>query len=367
VTVERLDCVVIGAGVVGLAVARALALAGREVVILEAASTFGTGISSRNSEVLHAGLYYAPGSLKARLCLSGRERLYRFCVEHRVEHRRLGKLVVAADPEEVLALRRLQANAEACGVEDLRWVDGPGVRALEPELRAEAGFLSPSTGIVDSHGLMVALLAEAQAHAAVLALKCPVEGGRVTGEGIVFRVGGTEATEVVCRTAVNSAGLGAPGVARRIDGFPAERVPRSWLCKGSYFTLARRAPFQHLVYPAPEHAGLGVHLTLDLAGQARFGPDVEWVTTEDYRVDAARAGAFAAAVRRYWPGLPVNSLQPGHAGIRPKIVGPGEPAGDFLLQGPRDHGVPGLIHLFGIESPGLTACLALADVVAALC
>ena len=363
---ERLDCVVIGAGVVGLAVARALALAGREVVILEAEAAFGTGISARNSEVVHAGLYYPSGSRKARGCRSGRERLYAFCAERGVAHQRLGKLVVAATPEEVPALRRLAANAEACGVTDLRWLDEPGVRAREPELRGVAGFLSPATGIVDSHGLMVALLAEAEAPGAVLALHSPVAGGRVTGEGVELQVGGAEPTRVLCRTVVNSAGLRAPEVARGLEGFPPHRVPRSWLCKGSYFTLARRAPFRHLIYPAPEQAGLGVHLTLDLAGQARFGPDVEWVETEDYRVDPARAGAFAAAVRRYWPGLPVEALLPGYAGIRPKIVGPGQPAADFLVQGPRDHGVPGLVHLFGIESPGLTACLALADEVVAL-
>jgi len=365
--VERLDCAVIGAGVVGLAVARALALRGREVVILEAEGAFGTGSSARNSEVIHAGLYYAPGSLKARLCRAGRDRLYAFCAERGVEHRRPGKLVVATAPEELPALRRLAANAEACGVGDLRWLDGPGVRALEPALRAEAGLLSPSTGIVDSHGLMVALLAQAQARGAVLALRSPVTGGRVTGDGIVLRVGGAEATEVLCRTVVNSAGLRAPEVARGIQGFPPDRVPRGWLCKGSYFTLARRAPFRHLVYPAPEQAGLGIHLTLDLAGQARFGPDVEWVAAEDYRVDPARAPAFGAAIRRYWPGLPPDALQPGYAGLRPKLVGPGEPAADFLVQGPGDHGVPGLVHLFGIESPGLTACLALADGVAARC
>jgi L-2-hydroxyglutarate oxidase LhgO len=363
--VERIDCAVVGAGVVGLAAARALARAGREVVILEGAAAFGTGISSRNSEVVHAGLYYPPGSLKARLCREGRDRLYAFCAERGVAHRRLGKLVVAAGEEELPALARLRATAEANGVEDLSWLTGAEARAREPALRCAAALFSPSTGIVDGHGLMVALLAEAQARGATLALRCSVEGGRVGPGGLVLKVGGAEPLELSCRSVVNSAGLGAPGLARSLEGFPAAALPWAYLCKGSYFTLGRRAPFRHLVYPAPEQAGLGIHLTLDLAGQPRFGPDVEWVDREDYRVDPARAPAFAAAVARYWPEVPADALQPGYAGIRPKLVGPGEPPADFLVQGPREHGIPGLVNLFGIESPGLTACLALADEVVA--
>lgn len=358
---EHIDCAVIGAGVVGLAAARALAGAGREVVILEEAAAFGTGISSRNSEVVHAGLYYPPGSLKARLCREGRDRLYAFCAQRGVAHRRLGKLVVATEPEELSALERLRATAEANGVEDLSWLAGAEARAREPALRCAAALLSPSTGIVDSHGLMVALLAEAQARGATLALRSPVRGGRVSPGGIVLQVGGAEPMELSCRSVINSAGLGAPGLARALEGFPPGVVPRAYLCKGSYFTLGRRAPFRHLVYPAPEQAGLGIHLTLDLAGQPRFGPDVEWVDREEYRVDPARAPVFAAAVARYWPDVPAESLQPGYAGIRPKVAGPGEPPADFVVQGPRDHGLPGLVNLFGIESPGLTACLALAD------
>lgn len=363
--VESIDCAVIGAGVVGLAAARALALAGREVVILEAAEGIGTGISSRSSEVVHAGLYYPPGSLKARLCREGRARLYAFCTERGVEHRRLGKLVVATDATELAALGGLCATAEANGVTDLTWLSGSEVRAREPALRCAAALLSPATGIVDSHGLMVALLAEAEGLGMTLALRSPVLGGRVADGGIVLEVGGGEPTEIFCRSVVNSAGLGALRLARALRGLSPAAVPRGYLCKGSYFTLARPAPFRHLVYPAPEQAGLGIHLTLDLGGQPRFGPDVEWVEAEDYRVDPARAGSFAAAVQRYWRELPAGALQPGYAGIRPKIAGPGEPAADFLVQGPGDHGVAGLVNLFGIESPGLTACLALADEVGA--
>lgn len=362
---ERIDCAVIGAGVVGLAVARALARAGREVLILEGAGAIGTGISSRNSEVVHAGLYYPTGSLKARLCREGRDRLYAFCTERGVAHRRLGKLVVAADPGEIPTLERLRATAEANGVEDLSWLTAAEARAREPALRCAAALASPSTGIVDSHGLMVALLAEAQARGATLALHSPVRGGRVGAQGIVLDVGGAEPLELACRAVVNSAGLGAPGLAHSLAGFPPAAVPRTYLCKGSYFTLGRRAPFRHLIYPAPEQAGLGIHLTVDLGGQPRFGPDVEWVEVEDYRVAPSRAASFADAVRRYWPDLPAQALQPGYAGIRPKIAGPGEPPADFLVQGPREHGVAGLANLFGIESPGLTACLALADEVAA--
>ncbi|GAB4273384.1 MAG: NAD(P)/FAD-dependent oxidoreductase [Deferrisomatales bacterium] len=361
---ERADCVVIGAGVVGLAVARALARAGREVLLLERAATFGTETSSRNSEVIHAGIYYPPGSLKARLCRRGRDQLYAYCAAKGVAHRRLGKLIVAAGPDQVAALERLRATAAANGVDDLAWLSAEEARELEPALRCTRALLSPSTGIVDAHGLMVALLADAQAAGALLVCRCPVLGGRVVGDGIVLRTGGAHPTEVHCRTVINSAGLWAPEVARAIDGLPKDRLPRGYLCKGTYFTLRGRSPFRHLVYPAPEQAGLGIHLTLDLAGQARFGPDVEWVESVDYRVDPARARAFYGAIRRYWPALPDGALQPGYAGIRPKLAGPGHPPADFLLSTPAHHGVPGLVHLFGIESPGLTACLALAEEVA---
>jgi L-2-hydroxyglutarate oxidase LhgO len=361
---ETVDTVVIGAGVVGLAVARSLARVGREVIVLEAAEAFGTETSSRNSEVIHAGIYYPPGSLKARLCVAGKEALYRYCSERGIAHRRCGKIIVATAEAQLPALERIRAQAEANGVGDLRRIGPDEVAALEPEVRCVGALLSPSTGIVDSHGLMVALLGEAETHGAMLALKSPVIGAAVRGDGIALDVGGDEPMRIHARTVVNSAGLHAPRVARAIAGLPAEHVPPSYLCKGNYYSLTGRTPFSHLVYPVPEAAGLGVHATLDLAGQARFGPDVEWIDRIDYTVDARRADSFYAAIRAYWPGLRDGALSPGYSGIRPKIQAPGEPARDFVIAGPRNHGVPGLVNLFGIESPGLTACLAIGDRIA---
>ncbi len=357
------DTAVVGAGVVGLAAARALARRGREVVILEAADAIGTGISSRNSEVIHGGLYYEPGSRKAALCVKGRRLLYAYCAEHGIPHRRCGKLVVAAEAQRP-ALEALHARATANGVEGLALLDGAAARALEPEIACAAALWSPETGIVDSHQLMLSLLGEAEAAGAVLALNSPVPGGAVAQGGIVLDVGGAEPARLRCRAVVNAAGLGAVRLASALEGFPAASLPAFGLAKGNYFSLAGRCPFRHLIYPLPEPGGLGVHLTLDLGGQGRFGPDVEWVTTEDYAVDAGRAGRFAAAVRQWWPGLPADALQPAYAGIRPKLHGPGEPAADFLIQGPGAHGVAGLVNLFGIESPGLTASLAIAEAVA---
>jgi len=360
---DRIDTAVIGAGVVGLAVARALALAGREVVILEAEDAIGTHTSSRNSEVIHAGIYYAPGSLKARACVAGRERLYAYCAERGVPHRRCGKLIVAADAAQLPELEAILARARANGVADVTRIGGAAARALEPELACADALFSPATGIIDSHALMLAYLGDAENAGAMLALKSPLEAARVTPQGIELRVAGAE--PLLARCVVNSAGLRAPSLARCIEGYPPASAPRELYAKGNYYTLARRAPFTHLVYPVPEPGGLGVHVTLDLGGRARFGPDVEWVDAIDYRVDPRRAQAFYAAIRRYWPGLPEGALEPGYAGIRPKISGRGEPAADFVVQGPREHGVAGLVHLFGIESPGLTASLALADDVAA--
>jgi L-2-hydroxyglutarate oxidase LhgO len=360
---DRIDTAVIGAGLVGLAVARALALAGREVVILEAEDAIGTHTSSRNSEVIHAGIYYPQGSLKARACVAGRERLYAYCAERGVPHRRCGKLIVAADGAQLNALEGIRRKAHANGVTDVTRVSPAEVRALEPELSCAAALFSPSTGIIDSHALMLAYLGDAQNAGAVLALKSPLESAYVTPQGIELHVAGAE--PLLARGVVNCAGLRAPSLARRFAGYPDAHAPRELYAKGNYYTLARRAPFTHLVYPVPEPGGLGVHVTLDLGGRARFGPDVEWVEAIDYRVDPARAQAFYAAIRRYWPGLPEGALEPGYAGIRPKISGRDEPAADFVVQGPRAHGVPGLVHLFGIESPGLTASLALADDVAA--
>ena len=358
---ERVDCVVIGAGVVGLACARALALIGREVIVLEEAGAIGTETSSRNSEVIHAGIYYTPGSLKAKLCIPGRLALYRYCEEHGVAHRRCGKLIVAASDAQRPALEKLHAQAQANGVGDLQWLNGAQALAMEPELTCVAALLSPSTGIIDSHGLMLAYQGDAEARGAAIALRSPVQGGRVGGNGIELDVGGAQPMRIRARVVVNSAGLRAQKVAAALQGFPADRVPPSYYCKGNYFSLNARAPFSRLIYPVPEAAGLGVHLTLDLAGQARFGPDVEWVDAIDYCVDPRRADAFYREIRRYWPKLANGALQPGYSGIRPKIQAPGEPARDFLIEGPKDHGVAGLVNLFGIESPGLTASLAIAD------
>jgi len=368
---DEVDCAVIGAGVVGLAVARALARAGREVVVLEAENAFGTGTSSRNSEVIHAGIYYPTGSLRAQLCVQGKALLYDFCAHHQVAYQRCGKLIVATQPDELPQLATLHATALANGVADLQRLSAAQAQALEPALQGVGALLSPSTGIVDSHGLMLALLGDAQSHGAMLALCSPVRAAQATPQGIVLQVGdgsSTTATSVLrARCVVNSAGLGAPALAGRIAGLAAQHVPVPHLAKGCYFTLAGAAPFSRLVYPAPGHSGhLGVHLTLDLGGQARFGPSLRWVDTPDYTVDPAEADAFYAEVRRYWPALPDGALQPGYAGLRPKISGPGQPAADFRIDGPAQHGVPGLVNLFGIESPGLTASLAIAARVQAL-
>lgn len=347
---------------VGLACAQALAAAGREVVVAEAENAFGTATSARNSEVIHAGLYYPPGSHKARLCVRGKALLYDWCAHHGVPHRRCGKLIVAADAAELAALQALAAQARANGVGDLQWLDADEARALEPALACVGALHSPSTGIVDSHALMLSLLGAAERHGAVLGLNSPVHGGQVVAGGTVLHVGGTE---LLAQRVVNAAGLHAPAVAAGLVGLGAAHVPQARYARGCYFTLPGRAPFSRLVYPAPGGAGhLGVHLTLDLAGQARFGPSFAWVDGIDYSVDPAEAAGFYAAVRRYWPALPDGALQPGYAGVRPKIHGPGEPAADFRLDGPAQHGVPGLVNLFGIESPGLTAALAMGEAVA---
>jgi L-2-hydroxyglutarate oxidase LhgO len=364
---ERIECVVVGAGVVGLALARRLAQAGREVVILEAQDRIGTGVSSRNSEVLHAGMYYSAGSLKARLCVAGNARLYQYLQARGVEHRRCGKLIVATGPEQVATLEQILARGQANGVTGLELLSGAQAMALEPGLRCVAALHSPATGIVDTHGLMKALLQDAEEQGAVLVLGSPVLAGEAASDGVLLEVGGPEPMAVLAAQVFNCAGLDAQALALGIRGLRLEAVPRRFLAKGNYYALAGTAPFSRLIYPVPEAAGLGVHLTLDLGGQARFGPDVEWIERENYDVDPARADAFYAAIRRYWPDLPAGSLQPAFAGIRPKLQGPGDPvAQDFLLQGPDRHGVTGLTNLFGIESPGLTACLALAEHVTAI-
>lgn len=355
-----IQCVVAGAGVVGLAVAREMARAGHEVLVIESGAAVGMGISSRNSEVIHAGIYYPPGSLKAQLCVEGRHRLYAYCESHGVATRRLGKLIVARDQAQLAGLQTLLERGLANGVDDLRLLDRTQALALEPALACVAALYSPSTGIVDSHGLMLALQGDAQAAGADVAFHSPLLGVRIEAGHFTLEVGGSAQMSLSCHLLINATGLHAPALARRMEGLPAQTVPDDYLCKGNYFSLAGRAPFRHLIYPAPQAAGLGTHMTLDMAGQARFGPDVEWVDHEDYRVDPARAEVFYLAIRDYWPGLPDQSLQPAYSGIRPKISAPGEPARDFLISSEAEHGVPGLINLFGIESPGLTSCLAIA-------
>ena len=368
---ETVDAVVIGAGVVGLAVARALALHGREVVVLERADAIGTGSSSRNSEVIHAGIYYPTDSLKARLCVRGRELLYAYCASHNIEHRRCGKLLVASNEAQRIRLASIQAQAIRNGVTDLSLLNAAQARALEPQLDVVAALLSPSTGIIDSQALMLALRADIEAHGGVLALRSPVLAIDSRTALHVLRVGGEAPMELGARCVVNAAGLWAPGLAGVTHGLAADLVPQARYAKGNYFSLHARAAFTHLIYPVPEAAGLGVHLTLDLAGQARFGPDVEWITPAtpeqiDYRVDPARAAAFEAAVRRYWPGLPDGALQPAYSGVRPKVARCSELLKDFVLQGPAEHALAGLVNLYGIESPGLTASLAIADEVLSL-
>jgi L-2-hydroxyglutarate oxidase LhgO len=364
--VEWVDCVVVGAGVVGLAVARALALARREVIFLDAAERIGTETSSRNSEVIHAGIYYPAGSFMARFCVAGRKALYAYCAKKGVPHINCGKLIVATNAEEDAMLAGIKRRAEVNGVEGMRVLTAVEAIALEPNLACTSALLSPVTGIIDSHAFMLALQGDAENAGAVPVFYSPVAGGRVVQGGVEIDLGGADPMTLRCRLLVNSAGLHAPGLASRIVGMPSDRIPPTYYAKGNYFTLSGRSPFSRLIYPVPVPGGLGVHLTVDLGGQARFGPDVQWIDTIDYTVDPARADSFYAAVRKYWPALNDGALQPGYAGIRPKIVPRDAPAQDFVVQGPLTHGVPGLINLFGIESPGLTAALALAEYVVAM-
>jgi L-2-hydroxyglutarate oxidase LhgO len=361
---ETVDAVVIGAGVAGLAVARALAMRGRETLILEAREHFGTEISSRNSEVIHAGIYYPQGSLKARFCVAGRDKLYSFAEQYAIGHRRCGKLIVATSREQLPALESIRSAAEANGA-PIAMLDREEALRREPALSCVGALYSPSTGIIDSHAYMLALLGQAQNHGATLVCGTRVTEMRLESAGVIVGVNG-EPPQLRTRGVINCAGLDAPVVARSIAGFPAEWIPTRHFSKGTYFALAGRSPFKHLIYPLPAEGGLGIHLTLDLAARARFGPDVQWIDVPNYDVDARRADSFYAAIREYWPALPDGALQPGYVGVRPKITGPGEPAADFRIDGPRFHGVPGVVNLFGIESPGLTASLALADYVADL-
>jgi L-2-hydroxyglutarate oxidase LhgO len=362
---DSVDVVVVGAGVVGLAVARALALRGREVLIIEAAESFGTGISSRHSEVIHAGIYYPRGSLKSQLCVLGRNRLYDFCERFGVSHRRCGKMIVATAADQIADLKAIQAVAAANGVK-LSWLDRAEALAKEPDISCVAALFSPATGIIDSHAYMLALLGDAERHGANIVYRSRVAGMWLESASVLIAINEDSRPALRTRMVVNCAGLHATVVASAIEGFPAERIPRAYYARGHYFALAGRTSFKHLVYPLPEPGGLGVHLTLDLAGQARFGPDVEWIETLDYHVSLERSERFYAAIRRFWPQLADGQLIPAYAGIRPKISGPGEPAADFRIDGPGQHGIPNVINLFGIESPGLTSSLAIGDHVAEL-
>ena len=358
---EQVDCIVVGAGVVGLAVARSLAMAGREVIVLESAEGIGTETSSRNSEVIHAGIYYPANSLMARFCVAGRRMLYPYCIEKGVPHRNCGKLIVATNEREDAMLAGIKGRAEANGVEGMRVLNAAEAIAMEPNLHCTSALHSPATGIIDSHSYMLALQGDAENAGATLVFFSPVVAARVAGRGMEVEVGGADPMTLRCNLLVNAAGLHAPFLARHFGGMPQDRVPTAYFAKGNYFTLSGRSPFSRLIYPVPVPGGLGVHLTMDLGGQAKFGPDVEWIDEIDYTVDPRRSDSFYAAVRTYWPGLKDGALQPGYAGIRPKTVPKGAPAQDFVVQGPQTHGVAGLINLFGIESPGLTASLAIAE------
>jgi L-2-hydroxyglutarate oxidase LhgO len=360
---EKVECAVVGAGVVGLAIARAFALAGHEVVLLEKESVFGSGASSRNSEVLHAGMYYATGSLKARLCVAGNRQLRQYLTERKIDHRMVGKLIVATHDDERPKLQAILTQGRINGVEQLDLWDGNQACALEPALNCVAALHSPLTGIFDSHAYMLSLLGDLEAAGGTLVRNSPVLGGVARADGVLLQVGGVDPIELLCATVINAAGLGAQGLARNLAGLPAGHVPPLHFCKGNYFLLSGKPPFASLVYPLPDNASIGLHYTLDLGGQGRFGPDVEWTEREDYQVDPTRVARFTDSIRRYWPDLPEDALRPGYAGIRPKIQAPEEPPHDFMIEGPAHHGVAGLVNLFGIESPGLTASLALADTV----
>lgn len=358
---DKVDCVVIGAGVIGLAVARQLALSGREVLILEREHQFGSITSSRNSEVIHAGIYYPEGSLKADLCVRGRQALYQYCDEFAIPHRRCGKLIVATGESQLIELENIRRRALANGVNDLRFLDKAEAKKLEPALRSYGALLSPSTGIIDSHAYMLSLLAQAEASGALISYRTSVEKLECNNDSITVFIQGESKPVIKARWLINAAGLDAPKLAAATSGLAAEYQPKAYLAKGDYFTLKSKAPFSHLIYPLPEPGGLGIHLTLDLAGQARFGPDVEWIKNASYKIAPQKRRRFYEAIRQYWPELREESLEPGYAGLRPKISAPGSPAADFRIDGPEVHGVNGLINLFGFESPGLTASLAIGE------
>lgn len=359
-----MQVLVVGAGVVGLAVARAAALAGHDVIVAEAADAIGTGISSRNSEVIHAGMYYPTGSLRARHCMRGRRMLYEYCASHGVSHRKCGKLIVATNDAELKKVEAVHKQGLANGVEGLEMIGGNAARALEPELTCIAALVSQETGIIDGHAYMLGLRGDLEDRGGMIAFETRVERIAPVPRGWRIDFVGAEKGNIEVDAVVNAAGLGAQALARRIEGYPRERVPRLVLAKGNYFGYRGRPVFSRLIYPTPVDGGLGIHVTLDLAGRMRFGPDVEWIEKENYDVDPARAASFYARIRNYWPSLPDGALVPDYCGIRPKLTGPGEPAADFMIETPRDHGLPRLVQLFGIESPGLTSSLSLAEDVA---
>ena len=363
---DSVECIVIGAGVVGLAIARALAQSGLETVLIESESGIGTGTSSRNREVIHAGIYYPKGSLKARFCVAGKQMLYRYCAERGIGALNCGKLIVATDVSQLPTLGGIIEKARANGVHDLALITREQAQALEPNLACVAAVRSPSTGVVDSHSFMLGLQGDFEAAGGMLAFNSPLDAAVCGSDGITLMVGGAEPIELHARMVINSAGLYAQALARKFAGLPQDSVPPTFYAKGNYYSLCGKSPFSRLIYPVPEAAGLGVHLTIDLGGQTRFGPDVEWIDHVDYAVDAGRAASFYSEIRKYWPGLPDGALQPGYCGIRPKISAPHEAARDFLIHGPETHGVLGLVNLYGIESPGLTAAMAIARHVAAM-
>lgn len=365
---EQVDTVVIGAGVVGLASARALARAGRDVILLEAADDIGTGTSSRNSEVIHAGIYYPKDTLKAQCCVAGKWKLYDYCESHGIEHRRIGKVIVAITEDEIPKLEEMKGRAEVNGVDDLTWLDVGQMKELEPNVTAAAGLFSLSTGIIESHAYMLSLLGEMEDAGGMIAFNTPVLGGEVQGNGrITIRAGGDAPMDLDCALVVNAGGLYAQHIAQSIDGIPKDSIPPIYYAKGHYFTYAGKSPFNHLIYPAPVPGGLGTHSTLDLGGNTKFGPDVEWLDVTDpdqidYRVDESRVDSFYDAIRRYWPGLPDGALAPGYTGVRPKLTTSNDKyAADFVIQGTEGHGLSGYVALYGIESPGLTSSLEIAD------
>ncbi len=362
---NRVDCIIIGAGVIGLAVGRAIARAGREVVVLEAESSIGSHTSSRNSEVIHAGIYYPAGSKKAELCVRGKTQLYEFCRTRDIAHRRIGKLIVAITDADEQTLRDYRERATRNGIDDLQWLDADAVAAMEPQLRCRAALLSPSTGIIDSHEYMLALQADIEACDG--SIICESRVGRISAgdHGFTVSLDNDDGYELQSDLLVNSAGLWAPDVAAQIDGLAPEQVLRHRYARGHYYTLTGKVPFGRLVYPVAGNAGLGIHLTLDLAGQGRFGPDVQWVDDIDYTFDNSRKQAFVEAIQRYFPDLDADAMVPGYTGIRPKLVGSTDEPADFEIHGAERHGVAGLVNLYGIESPGLTSSLAIADEVLA--